>query len=354
MALWKDKTRGDWRYEFQRNGERYTGTGFRTKTEAREAQESRRRELKSRKIPIATAFSVVANEYLDYAQRRFAKKTYDYKALVYRRFLEHIKEDLPVEDITPRMLHVFLNTRPTNYNYNAHRKDMCALFSFARRQLKVNFANPCWDLEKMPYTPPKKDLIPQQDLLRLLMAADPETERPLLLVLLHTLARVDEALRLNWDDVNFQNQTIVLWTRKRKGGGYECDTLPMNNDLYDVLWGLWQKRKQDIWVFYNEKTDNRFNRRPKLMPGLCKRAGLKQYGFHHLRHFMATHLADSQKVSKKAISGLLRHKALGTTELYLGSTDESQRAAMQSVEGMFGDLFGDTAQNPQKRHKQAD
>jgi len=97
-------------------------------------------------------------------------------------------------------------------------------------------------------------------------------ERPLFLTLLLTIARIDEVLRLTWQDVIFEKRTVTLWTRKRKGGSYEADPMPMNQNLYEVLWRLWQTRKQDNWVFFNTKTGNRYNKRPKFMKGLCKRA----------------------------------------------------------------------------------
>jgi integrase len=98
--------------------------------------------------------------------------------------------------------------------------------------------------------------------------------------------------------------------------------------------------------------------RPKMMSSICKRAGLipigkgkrkiekgndkgkieeinLYYGFHALRHFMASYLVDQEKVSTKAVSGLLRHKNLRTTEIYLHSIDESQRAATKQIEGKF-------------------
>jgi integrase len=117
----------------------------------------------------------------------------------------------------------------------------------------------------------------------------------------------------------------------------ESDSLPMNQDLFDVLQELWKKRTQDTWVFYNEKTKSKYNRRPKMMPSICRRAGIvPAFGFHAIRHFMATRLADSGKVSKKTISGILRHKSLTTTEIYLHSIDQSHHDAMESVEGIFG------------------
>jgi len=77
------------------------------------------------------------------------------------------------------------------------------------------------------------------------------------------------------------------------------------------------------------------NANGKMMKGLCKRAGIHHYGFHALRHFMASYLADRERVGTQAVSKLLRHKNLRTTVIYLHSLDEIQRSAMTNIEGKF-------------------
>ena len=73
-----------------------------------------------------------------------------------------------------------------------------------------------------------------------------------------------------------------------------------------------------------------------MMKSLCGRAGIDPpFGFHSIRHFMATYLADTMKVSKKTISVLLGHKSLQTTEIYLHSIDKSQKEAVRAIEGKF-------------------
>lgn len=336
MGIWKNKDRGDWSYSFQHQGKQYGGRGFLKKSEARSAREDRRKQVKEDvKTLTVMDFLTVSNDYLDDAERRFAKKTYDYKKFVYRSFGKFIS-NLPIDQITPQHVHNYLATRPTNSNYNSHRKDLSALFQFAIRRLKVLAVNPVLDIPPMPHSTPKKHIPTEEQILSLIMAADPDTERPLIMCLIHTLARIDELLRWTWDDINFEHRTILLWTRKRSGGALESDSLPMNDDLFEVLQRLWKNRKQDTWVFFNEKTNSKYNRRPKMMPGLCKRAGIMPpFGFHAIRHFMATRLADSGKVSKKTISGILRHRSLETTEIYLHSIDRSHQDALDSIAGIF-------------------
>ena len=50
---------------------------------------------------------------------------------------------------------------------------------------------------------------------------------------------------------------------------------------------------------------------------------------------MASYLMDEEKVSLKTVSGLLRHKNVRTTEIYLHSIDTSKVAASDKIEGKF-------------------
>lgn len=332
------KTVNGWRYEFQLNGVRYTKSGFKTKREATTHREKERKRIKKelKEAPADTAFKEIANQYLDYAQRKFVEKTYKQKAFVYKSFLKYTG-NLEISVITSHHLHQYLNTRPSNNNYNAHRKDLCALFSFARKSLKTITYNPCWDLDKMPHTPEQKYIPPETDILKLIAVADPETdEKDLLLTILNTGARVDEILRLKWQDINLEKRTMTRWTKKRRGGAYEAIICHMNKDLYHIMSSRWKARKNEMWVFYNEKTEDRFNKRPKFMGGLCKRARVSPaFGFHSLRHFVASYLADREKISKKTIGSLLGHKSLQTTEIYLHSVDDSDVQALNSLTGVF-------------------
>jgi hypothetical protein len=110
MPLWKDPKTGKWRYQFQHRGRRFSKTGFKTKAEARNAQEAYRKSLtnpetpQSPLMPSASDYGTLSLEelmvrYLRVAQRSLAPITLRYRKTVFRRFLKHIG-NFPVASIT--------------------------------------------------------------------------------------------------------------------------------------------------------------------------------------------------------------------------------------------------------------
>ncbi|MDD5712232.1 MAG: tyrosine-type recombinase/integrase [Smithellaceae bacterium] len=365
MGIWKDKERRDWLYKFQYRGKQYGSRGFKTRREAEAARAKRREEARKEATPIETkaaiGFKAVANEYLDFAQRKFVNDVYVRKVNTYRGFIE-ANGDLPFDAITPQHVHTYLKRLTSNSLYNERRHELSALFNWVKRVYVREFpyfVNPCIGIEAMPHVTAEKHIPTQEEVLRMIAASTPGDERDILLCCVHTLGRIDEVLRLRWhEDVNFDKRIIVLWTRKRKNGAYEPDAMPMNETLHDILLTRWRKRKQDKWVFYDEVKEGRYKNRVGMMESICRRAGIKPigtskwrinkgtdkekvvdaqlyYGFHSLRHFMASYLFDEKKTSLKTVSGLLRHRNVRTTEIYLHSIDASQLAALGEIEKEF-------------------
>jgi integrase len=71
-----------------------------------------------------------------------------------------------------------------------------------------------------------------------------------------------------------------------------------------------------------------FTQRRKFMRGLCKRAGVKPFGFHALRRYVASVLADTHKQSSKTIQRVLRHKNVSTTEKYIQAINDDLQSTM--------------------------
>ena len=54
-----------------------------------------------------------------------------------------------------------------------------------------------------------------------------------------------------------------------------------------------------------------------MMDKLCKKAGVKKFGFHAIRHHVAMILEDSGKATMREIQKMLPHKRSTTTDNYL-------------------------------------
>lgn len=321
MGLHKVKGKG-WRYDFTVNGQRFTKAWFPTKAAAIAAREEHRKQI-ARKIkePTGTTFSALANDYLDYAIRKFSPKTYKYKASVYRNFIAYVG-DVLVSEITVPLIESYLRTRPSNANYNKHRKDLCALFVWAWKR-RLIAENPCLYIEKLHTERKRKQIYTQEDMVKLFLAAG--DLRPFFVALFSLAARINEINRLKWEDVNFERREVTLWTRKGTGE-WRPQVKPMNGELYDELKRLYDKNSGE-WVFPNPATGEPYVDRRKQLKRICRTVGIPYLGFHAIRHHVASLLSDTHKVSLPTIQKMLGHKRLTTTERYVQRLGNGVRQA---------------------------
>ncbi len=61
------------------------------------------------------------------------------------------------------------------------------------------------------------------------------------------------------------------------------------------------------------------------MERLCAKADVKKYGFHAIRHYVASIIADSGKATLRQIQTLLWHQRPTTTDLYLKGVKPDMR-----------------------------
>ena len=150
------------------------------------------------------------------------------------------------------------------------------------------------------------------------------------------MARGIEVNLLRWDDVNLRQRCVVLYTRKKRGGDLTPRSVPMTDRLFKTLSRRHGQRNRRMpWVYWHtytnrvtgEKTEGPYGRRKRLMRGLCKKAGVRYFNFHALRHSGASLLA-SLGSPLGSIQRILGHESRRTTEIYLQSIGESERQAM--------------------------
>ena len=286
-----------------------------------EEEKSRLRQAAGQ--PCVLMFSSLSDAYLSDCEARMQPNS------VRERFC-HLKElaatlgtDVPARDIIPTFAKTCIaamQAKHGNKGANRRLRVYKACWNWHREALPENpwrAVQPYPEDEHVKYVPPPDDVD------KVLGEAQP-WERRILLFLLATGARSGELFNLTWEDVNFERCTVQLWTRKRKGGSRQARLLPLSPTLRGILTELAAERPEGAaHVFINPQTGGPFH---KLQPSvrymlkrLCKAAEVKEFGFHALRHFVASRLMDSQRANIVEIQQLLGHQRTTTTDIYLKS-----------------------------------
>jgi len=168
--------------------------------------------------------------------------------------------------------------------------------------------------EKFPEHRVGRYIPPEEDFWKVYEIAQGQ-DKTMLLAYLHLAARRSELFRLRWEDVDWGGRKICLYTRKRRDGSMEADFLPMTDDLFNAL-QVHRDFMAGEWVF-PAPDGGPYKVRQHVMRKLCRRAGVRAFGWHAIRHLTATILAQVD-VPMVTISRILRHKSLAITERYIG------------------------------------
>jgi len=325
-----------WRGVVTYDGKRHQAL-LSTKREAVAWENEKRRELKetSKRLQEGMDLLTFCTKYLDYSTR-YTPKTYDEKRSLCRKILSAWGHDFLVQDVTPEMVLSYLDERAkgqSNNAFNKDRKNLLAMWNWGHEILDFP-SNPVVRIKKRPHDRAIQYVPPTEDVLRVLAVATGE-ERVLLECYLQTGARRSEIFRWTWvDDLNFEKRQCRLGTRKTKDGSMEYVWFPMTDELYDSLWWWWNNRefKNSPYVFVDNHPGPNYGKpyrvRRRFLKSLCERAKVEPFGFHALRRYVASVLADTHKVSAKRIQRILRHKNLATTERYIKTLNDDLKETL--------------------------
>jgi len=313
----KRKNKTEWIADVMRNGKRYYKI-FHTKTEALAWESEIRKSPEESLMTPSESLKLIewATKYLEYSKAKFVVKTFDEKKTIFKRFFKCVDPLMTVDKIKPVLVLNYLKKQATErsgYAANKERKNLMAAWNWGIKYLDLPSQNPCLT-ERFPENRQNRYIPPESDFWKVYEVTEGQ-DKVMLLAFLHLAARKMELLRLRWEDVDFSNQRVRIGTRKRQGGSLEYDLLPMTDELFNAMLHHRQSAVTE-WVFPNPKTGAPFMQRQRHMMHICKRAGVKIFGLHAIRHLTASILAQAD-VPMVTIKRILRHKNLTTTERYI-------------------------------------
>jgi integrase len=320
MPYYENKRKG-WRAVSKDKGGKRETRLFRTKAAAKDWEAQKRRktmEERETETRTATTFLTLSNLYLDEARAEFVKKTYDEKRALFQT-LHKRWGDPDIYEINSKMVLDYLNERKAEVSGNASNKDRKNLLAFFHWCGRIHniLHNPVANIPPRRHERKLRRIIPLADILRVIQAAKGQN-RVMLESYWHTGGRRSEIFNWTWSDINFEQRWVRLCTRKNREGEPVYGYLSMNDDLYKTLRWQWEHRlKESEYVFNNPRTKTKFMDRKKFIKSVCEKAEIKSFGFHDIRHAVASYLNDVQKVGLRSVQKVLRHRSQRTTEIYL-------------------------------------
>ncbi len=351
MSLYFVKGKG-WRYDFTLNGNRYTKTWFKTKREAKQAEAEKRKGVENPElhlitdpIPTDMDFLELVNRRLDYLKEYCSERHYSDNIFYAKRWCSYWGKKKCYE-ITVDMVQSFLLKRKRDVSAMTANKELRllkSLFNFGikapRRWVKEN---PTLGIEFFPVEKKEKYVPPKEDVIKVVNAASPDT-KDYLWTIICTMGRISEINRLTWNDVNLKDKYLVLYTRKKKGGHLTPRRIPLNQKLFETLSNRYKNRDPEKpWVFWHRYWSKKkgawvvgpYIDRKIIMKTLCKKTDVKYFRYHALRHFGASML-DHEKVPIGIVQRILGHESRVTTEIYLHSIGDGERAAVGCLDQSF-------------------
>ena len=145
------------------------------------------------------------------------------------------------------------------------------------------------------------------------------------ILLLFSVMRRSEALRLRWEDVDYERRLFVARDTKNGSDHY----IPMSDML---MWTLNAQKKvanNSEWVFPKRSGEGHMTEPKSQLAKICSAVGFK-FRLHDLRRTFATH-ASKAGVQFDLIQKALNHKAQNVTSGYIISNVDLMRPVFDTI-----------------------
>jgi site-specific recombinase XerD len=172
---------------------------------------------------------------------------------------------------------------------------------------------------------------------RLLLARVRRPAAQMSLVMMYACGlRVSEATHLRAGDIDSGRMVVHV----RGGKGQKDRQVPLPRPVLDRLRAYWVRHRPRAWLFpaHNPLLPLSSNAARRSLQAALKGSGIhKAVSCHTLRHSYATHLLEAG-ADLRVIQGLLGHRSLKTTFVYLHLTQSTLKAVHGTVDALMADL----------------
>ncbi|MEM7617195.1 MAG: site-specific integrase [Pseudomonadota bacterium] len=255
-----------------------------------------------------------------------------------KRLSNIIGKDTLLNNIDDCMLNNYVNKRRLMHKANSHKP---ISYTTVNREIEVLrkiifLARDKWKVEigdvnfKQHFlrTPEARTRWISREEANDLINCSAEHLRAIIRFALLTGLRFSNIVGLQWEDINFNKQEINFQIKSNIPGG-KLLTLPITEDIYKIFDSIGQMNKGYVFK-YNDRPIKSVKRSFKTA---CKKAKLKDFRFHDLRHTAASWMVQSG-IPIDLVKEVLGHTNIYTTSKYAHRNHNEKLEALKSIKLM--------------------
>ena len=267
--------------------------------------------------------------YLGYSKTHKSPSTYDREISRFRIILPHFQGKY-LHEIIPKDIEAYISKRKEKVKPATINRELTVLKAMFNKFIEWGDIkeNPVKSVKLLKEPPGRVRYLTSDELSRFWEALkeSPPHFQALVKIAFYTGMRKSEILSLKWKNIDWKNRTIVVIETKNN----ERRVIPMNDEVYKVLLGLARHIRSE-YIFVNPETGKPYVCFKRAWRTLLKRAKIKDFRFHDLRHNFASYLVMSG-TDIRAVQELLGHKTLRMTQRYSHLAPGHLRSAVENLQ----------------------
>ena len=270
-------------------------------------------------------FEALAEQYLSYAKAN--KRSWDRD----RKSLKNLSKPFSgkyVYEINPYLIENYKIERKKVVSSATVNRELACLKHMLTKAVEWEMieTNPAKKVKLLAENNQRIRYLTKEEIKRL-YESSADHLKPIILTSLYTGMRKGEILKLKWEDIDFDQRIIFVRTSKNN----EMREIPINDRLILTL------RSQEFrspYIFAKDDGSPPISIKTAFNSAV-RRAKIKDFRFHDLRHTFASHLVMSG-VDLMTVKELLGHKTINMTLRYAHLSPKHKRQAINSLRFLDG------------------
>lgn len=185
-----------------------------------------------------------------------------------------------------------------------------------------------------------------EDEIRKLLEVSPPYLANIIRAAIFTGLRKGDLLNMKWEDIDLERGLLFFREEKKRG---KLGIKPLNNDMIALLMAIPKGKSEYVFngPIPREKGEEKYIALPdpngtllrdtkRSFRSALKKAGIKDFHFHDLRHTSASYLV-MRGASLKAVQEHLGHTSIAMTQRYSHLSGDFQREQVNLLNGLCGE-----------------